>query len=171
MKLWNRFVKIFEAVSKLFLWIAEAAVAAMILLITASIIIRMCGGVANFSDELSGYLLVILVYFGLAYTQQLDKLIVVDILTSHLPPKTVKILKIPVFIIAISFLIVLSKYVKTIISTSIARHTTSLTSLAIPLWIPQVMIIIGLVMLIVRMFIDLVNTILELCGLRKEETS
>ena len=168
MKIWDKINKIIEKISFVFLVIGCIAVAAMILLITASVIIRMFGGVANFSDELSGYLLVALVYCGLAYTQQQDKLIVVDILTCHLPKKVVKILKVPVYILGMAFLCIVIKYVWILIMGSIKTGTTSLSSMAIPIWIPQTPILLGLGLLTLRMFVEFINTIIDLSKGRKE---
>ena len=120
----------------------------MVLLILAEVIGR--GGFGwstRISDEYSAYFLVALVFTGVAYTLKVDGHIKIRIITSRLSPRNQDLLEIFVCILCVIFLGYLAWQSWGTASGSYQADTRSLSHIRTPLFIPQVIVAIGLAMI------------------------
>lgn len=113
-------------------------------------------------DELTGYVLVVLTYFGLAYGLKTDSHIYIDLVQKKLPETIRNFL----WIIIISITIVLSQiyqyYALSSLIESIELNETALTLLETPLWIPKICICIGWLFFTISLVILLIRKIIQL---------
>ena len=129
-------------------YLAGAAVLAMTLLVTVDVLFRfLFGGSTRMAVEFSGYLLVVIVFLGLAYTHQEKGHIRVDFFLNLLPPRVQKLVG---FLGTVLFLF-LSAFLGYRASQSVLVSyqfgSTSRTGIDVPLWPYQAVIPVGLFLL------------------------
>jgi TRAP-type transport system small permease protein len=121
------------------------AVAVMVLMISVGVFTRY---VLSYSlrnvDEIAGYLLVIIVYFGAAYTHRKDMHIRVPVVVDELPAQIRKFFEIAMEIVALFFvLVVLVWLAYDLCLQSYQMGSIYNSSLETPMWIPQMIIPLG----------------------------
>jgi TRAP-type C4-dicarboxylate transport system permease small subunit len=95
-----------------------------------------------FVDELASFLLVLIIFGGLAHTFQRGGHIQVDLLTNKLSPRGRRILRILTLSVGIAFLVVVTW--NTLVSSLVAYRLGRLSMvLFLPLWIPMLLIPLG----------------------------
>lgn len=139
---------------------AGATVLAMAFLIPIDVLGRyLFGKPTLIAVEVSGYLLVGLVFLGLVYTAHVNRNITVDLLTDMLRPVVRKKLRDAVTICTALFSAWLAWFTLDPVRMDFSLGTTSLTGTAIPIWVPSAMIPLGFsllaVKLLARFIIDL----------------
>jgi len=131
----------------------------MTLLITADVVGRTLGTSTKISFEVSGYMLIAVSFLGLAITQKKRKHIQIRILISRLSQRRQKQLQ----VVALSVALVFSSWFtwltfdNAILAYSV--NNVSMTPLHAPLWIPYILVPIGLGMLAIQLVVDLIKTI------------
>jgi len=131
----------------------------MTLLITVDVVGRNLGTSTKISFEVSGYMLIAVSFLGLAITQKKRKHIQINILISRLSQRRQKQLQ----VVALSVALVFSSWFTwltfdhAILAYSV--DNVSMTPLHAPLWIPYIMVPIGLGMLAIQLVVDLIKTI------------
>ena len=125
--------------------LAAAAILAMTLLITLDVTGRyLFGRPTLIAVEMSGYLLVAMVFLGLAYTDHRGRHIQIAILTSRLPPRGQAVLGMVNTAIASAFCLWLAWLTLQPVLLDRAFGTVSLTGTRTPIWIPSAAIPLGL---------------------------
>jgi TRAP-type C4-dicarboxylate transport system permease small subunit len=128
----------------------------MTLLITIDVIGRTLFAKSTLvADELSGYMMVAIVFLGLAHTLKADKHITVEIITSRLPDEKRQKLEVIVFILSAAFMAWLTWSTWYPVVKNL--HTQSITSLHAPMWIPYLLVPVGSAMLTLAFLIEAVR--------------
>jgi len=134
--------------SRASVWFAWICLWAMVLVILIDITgRRFFGHSTQMADELSGYFLVVITFMGAAYTLRQGRHISVDLLQEHLSPKANRILSIFTSVFALAFIVIMIWYSLKLSLSSLKFGTLSGTMLDIPLWIPQIVVPVGLFIL------------------------
>ena len=133
----------------------------MTLLITIDVIGRTIFGKSTLiASELSGYMLVAIVFLGLAHTLKVDKHITVEIITSRLPDEKRRKLEVIVFILSAVFMSWLTWSTWYPVMKNL--HTQSITSLRAPMWVPYLLVPVGSAMLTIAFLIEAIGKIKQL---------
>lgn len=125
--------------------LSGAGLIALTILITLEVTLRYFFGYSmQFAEEYSGYLLVMVTFFGANHSLKTDSLLRVDFLYARLPPGFQKILSVLYDFLCCAFCIVLTWYFAKLVSFSFAHHITSTTISSTPLFIPQLAMPLGM---------------------------
>jgi C4-dicarboxylate transporter DctQ subunit len=109
-----------------------------------------------FVDELASFILVGIIFLGTAQTFQKGGHIQIDLLTNRLRPKVRRIFRILTLAMGIFFLIIVTW--ETVASSIIAYEQERVSAVMIyPLWIPMLLIPIGLVIMMLVMGVSLIH--------------
>jgi len=114
------------------------------------------------SYEITGYLLVGITFLALAYGLREGSHVKVTILVDYLPASLRKWLALIMDSVALIFIIVLMWKSIDLVRLSLETGTLSMTFLATPMWIPQLIVPIGLGMLVLEVLHQLVVQAREL---------
>jgi len=159
----KRLVRFFDSIGRIGSFIGGITGAIFIflmtLLITVDVLGRAVGMPTYVADEMSGYLLVGIVFLGLAYTQRKGKHIQITILTNRLSPRKQELLQIAILMVVLIFIGWLTWATFGPAIQNYVVKATSLTIVATPLWIPWLFIPLGLVMLTIELMVELVKAI------------
>lgn len=101
--------------------------------------------------EISGYLLVGLVFLGLIYTEHVNRNITIELLTDRLKPRLRKLLHGIVSVFSILFSAWLAWFTLAPVMMDFTLGTTSLTGTGIPIWMPSGLIPLGFALLAVKL--------------------
>jgi len=134
----------------------------MTLLITVDVIGRAIGHPTYVATEVSAYMLVGIVYLGLAYTQRKGKHIKIIMLVERFSQKTQQVLGITALFIALTFIIWVTWLTLGPVIQNYKLEATSLTMISTPLWIPYGFVSVGFAVLGIELAIELVKTITSL---------
>ncbi len=107
-----------------------------------------------FTEEYSGYLQVLIVFFGLAYTLRVGGHITLDLLVERLPMGLRRHVTIVTTVVGLLFIIVLAFSALLFVSDSFQKGTIAPTPRMTPLWIPQAVVLLGLVLLAVQLGLE-----------------
>ena len=138
----------------------------MTLLITVDVIGRAFGMPTYVATEMSGYMLIGIVFLGLAYTQRKGRHIKIIILTGKLPPRKRQLLEIATLFVALVFIGWFTWSTFGPAKVNYVLKTTSLTIVNTPLWIPYAFVAVGLGILAIELMIELIR---EIASLKKQE--
>lgn len=116
-----------------------------------------------YSVELSGYALMPLTAFALAYTQKVRGHVRVDLLTMHLPTKVQKALHIVTYVIFLVYAAGLTWAGWKLTSVYFSKHMRSVEA-GVPLWWVAVALVIGLAILCLQLLLDIGKAVAELRG-------
>lgn len=159
----NRLARFFDFVGRLGSSIGGITGATFIflmtLLITVDVLGRAVGMPTYVADEMSGYMLVGIVFLGLAYTQRKGKHIQITILTRRLSPRKRELLDIAILMAVVIFISWLTWSTVGPVIQNYAVNATSLTLIRTPLWIPWLFIPLGLAMLAIELMVELIKAI------------
>jgi len=140
--------------SKIF---SSLAIMLIITLITVDVIGRyFFGKPTMIAAEISGYLLVVLVFLGMIYTTDVNKNITVEMMTSRLSEGVRRKLFIVVSIITMIFSGWMAWFTLQPVLMDFMLNTTSLTGTSIHMWIPGALIPFGFLLLSVKMLVQLI---------------
>ncbi len=98
----------------------------------------------DWSVEFTGYFMVLIIFFGLAYTERSGDHIIVDFVTVKLSKKTQRRLSLMGKVIFLAYSIMLGYFGWIETLTSLGYHSTSRTAVNVILWPFQLFIPIGL---------------------------
>lgn len=171
-------LRVANTLSRGAIWVAGSLTLASALYITADVIVRKffsfsLGG----SDELSGYAFAISISWALSFATLQRANIRVDALYQHLPTRVCALLDWIALIALAVFIVFLTRYATEVAMMSWSRGSTANTTLGTPLWIPQLLWVIGLIwfcivltLMLVRASVALVTgdlpTVRDVAGIR-----
>jgi TRAP-type C4-dicarboxylate transport system permease small subunit len=136
--------------------IAGYAVLAMTVMVTADVIARVLFNAASkFAVEFTGYLMVISVSFGIAYTLKERAHITVDLLTSKLPRYISRWLQAMASLLSLIFIAILFWLTWKQLMVSLRLNTLSGTAMDVPVWPVQLFIPLGLLLTILLMLFNI----------------
>ncbi len=161
MSVWTSYTKITESLSSKIASFAKWGCLAMMLLISYDVVSRyFFNRPVLYSDEISAYLIVFVCFLGAADTLKKKQHIIVDVITLQLPPKGQLWLKFVTHILGFFFLIVFTWGSIIMVYKSFVRGVTVPSILLTPLWIPEIFIPIGSILLCMQFVVE-IGRILE----------
>jgi len=145
--------------------IAQIAIVCMMALITADVIAR---NVFNrsllISDEISGYLLVVMTFFGIAYSLRSGSLLRIEFILFALPKRLRGIADVLYDLIALAVCLLLLRAMVRFTWITWEREAVAPTLIETPLWIPQLAMPLGMVVLVIAFLLELRGSILRMLG-------
>lgn len=149
--------------------IAVVSLVAMTLLINIEVFSRTLFGVSTLiSEEWSSYMLVYMVFLGLAATYRQDALLRVDVIFMRLRQKHQELVRFICLLLAIVFVILFDYQLTTFVLSSYFSGLKSISFSETPLYIPQIAMPIGLALLGLQLLRDSIQSII---ALRQNTTS
>ncbi|GLT12228.1 TRAP transporter small permease subunit [Sulfitobacter porphyrae] len=147
MRWFEKALKLSEAVSRLAIWIGGISVLGVTLLISAEVMLRKffivsTGG----ADEISGYVLAIGFSWALSYTALKRAHVRIDALYTRTPLQIRAYLDCLSIVSLAVFAVILSYFCLQVVLDTIELNARSNTTLGTPLWIPQVLWLMGLLL-------------------------
>lgn len=142
--------RIAESLSRFIFYFGAAILLAMPLLVVVNILLRAVFGfsIGNV-EEMVGYMLVAVTFFGVSITFRAKSLFRVSFLFDALPVSVRKILNRVYLCLVISFCTVMIWFTSLLVKSSFVRGKVSDTVLHTPLYIPQALIPCGFFILLV----------------------
>ncbi|MFV0513787.1 MAG: TRAP transporter small permease [Jhaorihella sp.] len=141
---------------RLAMYAAEFALLSMVLLINADIFSRnILNSPIISTDELSGYLLVCVVLLGGAYSLRSGSFLRIEMVIGVLSAKAQQFFAILYNMVAILLCVILAWQFVRLVTLSYSRMVLAPTLLETPIWIPQVILPVGMVLLIYALMLDL----------------
>ena len=161
-----------EGLITLGLRLAEVAIFCMVSLIAADVI---CRNVFNFSllisDEVSGYLLVIMTFCGAGYSLRSGALLRIEFLLFSLPRRVRAVVDVFYDLLAMAVTATLLYELGRLVWSTWERHMVAATLIQTPLWIPQLAMPIGCAILLLAFMLDLRDSLARLFGRAPAETA
>jgi TRAP-type C4-dicarboxylate transport system permease small subunit len=137
--------------------VAGVALLVMVALLSAHILRRWLTGTGiRGANEVSQYLMITLVYCGLAMTLRDGGFLRVDLLLSRLPDRVAGVINALVHLLSLGFMVLLTWRTWALMSQSYARGIDSIGVLRVPLWIPQSVVVVGIVALTLQILVHVV---------------
>ncbi len=133
-------------------FISAAAVMVLAVLVVIEVLLRQFFNTSTLvSTEMSGYLLVVNVFLGLAWTFRTDGFIRVDLLYGKFSKRTRQLADLVIAIVSLIVMIVVTFYLWSFALDNLETGNTSVFITRTPLWIPQISMPIGATMLLIAM--------------------
>ena len=124
----------------------------MMVLTTADVVARyVFNSPTMWADEMASYLLIAIVFLGLAHNLRTNGHIRIDVITTQVPPRLRLILEVFAYAVGIVFSILLVAGTWTRFDNFWTRHTLSDSPLMTPLWIAMVPVVVGAAVLVIAM--------------------
>lgn len=150
---WGSFVKFVQLVSSFGSSVAKFCIFAIMSLVGVDVF---CRYILNrpllWTDEVNGFLVVAIGFLGAAETLRQGKHIVIEVITERLNPRRQLWLKLVTSLISTIFLSIFCVHCAVMVQLSFVRKVTTPSVLLSPLWIPQMVMLIGAVILTLQMF-------------------
>ena len=130
--------------------VASVAIVVMVCLVVLEVLLRSTFGFSfGFVDELVSYLVVLITFFGVCVTFRSKALFRVEMFYAKLSQTSRRIMDIIHAVLSLGLCGILIYYAFFLISSSFTRGTISQSKLETPLYIPQLIIPTGLIILVV----------------------
>lgn len=125
--------------------VSDSLIIGMMLLISYDVVRRYAFNQPTYyTNEISGYMLVGVAFFGVATTFRADRHTAAKFIVLRLPPKVRAWLELVTLIISFVVMVVVTWYSCGLVVTSFVRKATTPSLLETPLFIPQAMVPLGL---------------------------
>lgn len=139
-------------------YVAGAVAVLLTVLVAASVIARrLLNAPLLITEEISGYMVVAIVFLGLAYTMKAEGHIRADILLSHVPPRARAVLEIIATLIALGFAGLLLAGTWRLVAEFYTQGSLSFRYLQTPLWIPGSLLVVGSALLGLQLLAQLLK--------------
>ncbi len=157
------FLVLEQGLSKLSLVLGCITCILMLFIIFVEVIARYAFNYSfGVSDEFSGYLLVGMIFLGMAYVASRDAHIKVEVVTSRLPPRTKAWVRVVSVLFFLAFAGILTKLGCDFVFINYIRGVKSNYIRRTPLWIPMSSIAVGFTLLSLSLMLCLVRAIEKL---------
>ncbi len=123
------------------------------------------------AQETSIYLFIWTMLAGSAYTLQKGKHVRIDLLIEHLSLRTQRILEMITSFVGMAFCAIVSWQAYEMIAASVGYNKVSATLLRVPMWIPQMALLLGFVLLTFQFALIIADRYAQVFGKNKEEKS
>jgi TRAP-type mannitol/chloroaromatic compound transport system permease small subunit len=163
MKFLDWLVDATHAISRVSAWCAGAFMLFTALMVSGEVVARKLGSaLITGASEVGGYMLAICSVWAFSYTLLHRSHIRFDILYARCGPRTRGVLDLVALIAVGVFACIVTYHSYAVLATSIGFNARSVSSLAIPIWIPQSVWFAGLVFLCWTSFILAVRVLVAL---------
>jgi TRAP-type C4-dicarboxylate transport system permease small subunit len=157
------FLSLIEKLSLFFGYISGGFVLFMMFSIGYDVVMRHIFNAATiWADEVSGYLLVGIAFLGAAYTFKVDGHIRIEALMERLQAKTRQRLEFVTDALSIAFLVVFTWQACRLVKDSYVRVNLAPTLVRTPLYLPQLLLAIGLAWLCLQLLAHIVQRAIDL---------
>lgn len=144
----------------LFQLASAAALGLMVVIVTLEVAMRfLFGNTWQLSPEFAGYSLVAMTFLGMAGTYRGNHLMRIEIFYDEWSPSTRRVLSIVFEVATLVAVLTATWFSWRFAFTSFTRGTVAPTLYSTPVWIPQMLIPLGLALLSLAIVIRLVQTI------------
>jgi TRAP-type transport system small permease protein len=151
-------VRAIETLSDTAGYLAGATLLGLTALIASAVVARRVFGAPFLAtDEVSGYLVLAIVFFGLAHTMKAGGHIRVDIVLAHVPVTVRERLDALAIVLALTFTLALLGGAWALLAEYYRHGTTSFKSLQIPLWMPATLPVAGAALLALQLVAQLLR--------------
>ena len=145
--------------------IAQISIVCMMALITADVIARnVFKRSLLISDEVSGYLLVVMTFFGIAYSLRSGSLLRIEFLLFALPKRLRGVADVVYDLITIVVCLILLWSTLRFTWITWQREAIAPTLIETPLWIPQLAMPLGMLILVIAFLLELRGSIMRMLG-------
>lgn len=127
--------------------LCQLVLVALMLLVSVSVVCRLFGIAFEIAEELAGYLLAAFTFLSLAGCAVHGAYHRVELLTTRLRPRPLRILQLGFVLVSLVATLVLDWYLLTFVIGSYQSGNVAPTQLATPLWIPQIVMPLGTTLL------------------------
>ena len=170
LEIWKKFTRLADFLSKCGLAVASVFILAMVLIVSADIIVRtFYSGAGLNATEYSGYMMVFVVFAGVAFSFRNGSFIRVEILDNKIPQKFRRMLACILSFIALVYVIILSIYIWKMIILSYTSGARSNDVSQWPLYWPQSIMGIGSIILVLQLMAHFGNLLLNVAGQEEEK--
>jgi len=132
---------------------------AMIGLITVDVIGRKLGHSTGVAFEITGYLLLIAVFLGMAYTMKLGRHIEITLVTSRLSQRVRRRLRVATSVVGLAFIGWLFWFTLQNVIFSYTFKSVTRTALRTPMWLSESLVPIGLALLALAIIVQTIKLI------------
>ncbi len=151
-------------------FLAMVSIGLMSVLIIVEVFIRLVLNSSTLiSEEWSSYLLIYLIFFGLANAFKSNAFITVDIAYNQLSQRVREKLRFYSIILALIFIVILDYEVITFVISTYQKHLRSISFSETPLVIPQIAMPIGITLLGLQLLREFIGKILSSKGVTLEK--
>ncbi len=123
------------------------------------------------AQETAIYLFIWTMLAGSAYTLQKGKHVRIDLLIEHLSLRTQHILEMVTSFVGMIFCAIVAWQAYEMIAASVGYSKVSATPLRVPMWIPQMALLLGFVLLTFQFALIIADRYEQVFGNKKEEKS
>lgn len=153
------------AISWIGLWLGILCLAGMLVIVALAVVGRFLGlWVIIGADEISGYLMAALVFFGFAHTVRSGGFIRVDALLKRASGWRRRALEVLLHLIALAFVCLLIFCLWRFVAETYRFEVTSIGLLRIPLYVPQVVLVLGALALALQTLASLLDRLMAPVG-------
>ena len=139
-------------VSRLSKWCAILLLFSLALTVSYDVLLRASTGKSTgITDEISAYMLVAMVFLGLAHTELTGRHISIDSITRRFPYEAQRSLKFVILFISICFLSWLAYTTISPMANHLMTRSSSLGVIRTPMWIPYSFIPLGLFIWVIQL--------------------
>jgi len=132
---------------------ASISVVLILVLVCAEVFFRLFNRSTMVADELGAYLNAAIVFLGMSYTLREGGFIRIEAIYERLSGATLRLVDILCGLISLAFAAVLAWFIWLHIGYAYAMNTRSTSILQTPEYIPQSLMLIGLVMLVLQLLV------------------
>jgi len=134
----------------------EIVMVAMVLLITVEVVCRNLLNLSlQFADEVSGYLLVAVTFLGIGISLQEGSLFRVDFLYARFSARLKALLEFLFALLSLAFILLTQYQILRFLVSSFEREVTAPTLLGTPLYLPQLVMPVGLTFVILVLLVEI----------------
>jgi TRAP-type C4-dicarboxylate transport system permease small subunit len=145
--------------------VAQISIVCTMVLITTDVIARnIFKRSLLISDEVSGYLLVVMTFFGISYSLRSGSLLRIEFLLFSLPKRLRGIVDVLFDLAALAVCVLLLWSMIRFTWITWQREAIAPTLIETPLWIPQLAMPLGMLILVIAFLLELRGSILRLLG-------
>ncbi|SHJ56125.1 TRAP transporter small permease [Hespellia stercorisuis] len=162
-KIWYYYQKIMDCLTRYVALLSGIILFAMMVLVTVYIVLRKTMGPGNLDAvEISGYMMVFIVFGSLAKTFREGGLLRVELLYDKYPIRIKKIMDVILGIVALIYCSILTKYSWQLMMKSYVNGTRSVSTYRVLLYIPQAILVFGGILLFLTLIEYEIDKIIKL---------
>ncbi len=149
-----------EKVSELFGSIASYMIMVLIAFLTINVIMRyFFRRPFAFTEEITGYILTFIVFIGLAYTMMVGAHVITNILVRHISDRAQERLVVIRNFVGVIFAMLLTVSAWELMIKNYVRKTIVFGSLETPVWMPNVIFVVGATVFLFEMIVMFVKSV------------
>ena len=157
------FTRLVDGIINIFLKITMVVIVLMMLMITAESVLRTFFHYSMMiTDEFSGYLLMFSVFLGIGFCMRSHALLRVTIIYDRMPERVRNTFQVFFDLISLGFVLILTYQLYRLVFTSYESQVLSISQAEIPLWIPQMIMPIGITVLILALVVEIATNLSRL---------